>query len=115
MKKCPFKDFAGNDIHHGDVLRNKYGQSLVAVFLQEAPAGCKWQTVYSNLALNGFLDSEVDIFQAVVISSDANRSNDLLKALETITTAAKLGIADQAIHIGEEAIAKYKESQNETI
>jgi hypothetical protein len=70
MNKAPWPDFAGNDIHEGDIIRHPDGGEGTVVFLhEESEPSDRWRVNYP-LAGMGRLSLQIgDKGQAVVVPS----------------------------------------------
>lgn len=111
LKKAPWLDFDGNEIHEGDTIQHPSGESGIVVFLadEEEPKD-QWRVDYGDSALSRLCLQIGDKGMAVVFS---NVESELAKPEQISTRPAnyKSGFDDgyaEAVHTAETAKPEQK-------
>jgi hypothetical protein len=52
MKKAPWKDYEGNDIHEGDIIVHPSGETGTVVITDKESDGDKWRVDYGDAILS---------------------------------------------------------------
>ena len=85
MKLAPWKDFAGNDIHEGDIITHPSGESGKVVFLpDEIEQYDQWRVAYVGSKYLSRLCLQVgDRGQAVVAVAGSDKSKQETNKVQT--------------------------------